>query len=114
MLKPLPPFGRRLIERMRKGYRPKNGVNIYASWNMGKVIPHGITFPPEAQPDKYNWSFLEGQEISLINTKSFADYEKLNELAVLLIKSGAKSVGLVDLNNPLQWFVPEPKEVMTA
>jgi len=112
MKKKLPPFGKQLKERMRSGWQPTNGVNVYTSWDMGKVIPHGVTFPPEASPDEYAWSFLVGQEISLINTESYADYEKLKELAVLLVKSGAKSVGLNDGNaHPLLWFVPEIKEV---
>ena len=111
-MKPLPPFGKRLKERMRKGCRPTNGVNIYTSWNMGKVISHGVTFPPEASPDEFDWTFLAGQEISLINTESFADYEKLKELAVLLVKSGVKSVGLDDgVEHPLQWYVPKVKGV---
>ena len=109
--KKLPPFGKQLKERMRKGYTPTNGVNIYTSWNMGRVIPHGVTFPPEALPNDFDWSFLAGQEISLINTESYADYETLKELAVLLVKSGVKSVGLIDIDQPLQWYVPEVEGV---
>ena len=86
-------------------------MNIYTSWNMGRVIPHGITFPPEASPDDYDWSFLADQDISLINTESYADYQILKELAVLLVKSGVMRVGLIDLDHPLQWYVPEVKEV---
>ena len=37
--------------------------------------------------------------------------EKLKQLAVLLVKSGAMRVGLIDLDHPLQWFVPEVKGV---
>lgn len=107
MKKKLPPFGKQLKERMRKGYRPKNGVNIYTSWNMGKVISHGVTFPPDATPNEFNWTFLAGQEISLINTESLAEYEKLKELAELLIQSGVKSVGLIDLDHSLHWYLPE-------
>jgi len=107
MMKKLPPFGKRLKERMLSGWQPPNGVNIYPSWNMGRFIPHGITFPPEAEPDDFDWSFLVGQRISLINTEGYAEYEKLKQLAVLLVQSGAKSVGLIDPDNPLQWYVPE-------
>jgi len=106
MKKKLPPFGKRLKERMLSGHRPTNG-----SWDMGRVIPHGITFPSEASPDDYDWSFLKGQDISLINTESYADYQILKELAVLLVKSGVMRVGLIDLDHPLQWFVPEVKEI---
>jgi len=111
MEKKLPPYGKQLKERMRKGYIPNNGVYIYTSWNMGHNYHHGVTFPPEADPNEYDWSFLAGQEISLINTESYADYETLKELAVLLVKSGAKSVGLIDIEHPLQWFVPEAEGV---
>jgi len=111
MKKKLPPFGKRLKERMTKGYHPTNGVNIYTSWNMGKVIPHGVTFPPEALPNEYDWSFLAGQEISIVNTEGYGDYEILKQLAVLLVQSGVKRVGLIDLDHPLQWFVPEVKGV---
>ena len=106
--KHLPPFGKRLKERMTKGYHPTNGVNIYTSWNIRSVL-HAVTFPPEANPDDYDWTFLSGQEISLMNTNSNCDYEKLKELAVLLVKSGVKNVGLIDVEHPLQWFVPEVK-----
>jgi len=110
--KKLPPFGKQLKERMRKGYTPTNGVNIYTSWNMGHNYHHGLTFPPEALPNDFDWSFLAGQEITLINTGGYADYEKLKELAVLLVKSGVKCVGLNDGNaHPLQWFIPEVKGV---
>jgi len=110
-MKPLPPFGKRLKKKMESGWRPKNGVNIYTSWNMGHNYHHGVTFPPEADPHNYDWSFLVGQEISLINTESFAEYEKLKELAILLVKSGVKSVGLIDVEHPLQWYIPEVKEI---
>lgn len=112
MKKPLPPFGKQLKERMRKGYRPPNGINIYTSWNMGHNHHHGVTFPPDALPDDYNWTFLAGQNISLINTEYYAEYEKLKTLAVLLVKSGVKRVGLDDgIRHPLQWYVPEVKGI---
>lgn len=110
-MKKLPPFGKQLKRKMLSGYRPLNGVNIYTSWDMGKVIPHGMTFPPESNPQDYDWSFLAGQEISLINTGGYADYKTLKELAILLVKSGVKSVGLIDVDHPLQWYVPEPEAV---
>jgi len=110
MKKKLPPYGKQLKERMRSGYQPKNGVNIYTSWNMGRVIPHGVTFPPDALPTDYDWSFLAGQEITLTNTERYAEYETLKKLAVLLVQSGAKSVGLNDGNaHPLHWFLPRSK-----
>ena len=108
-MKPLPPYGKRLMRRMKVGYQPTNGVNIYTSWNMGKVIPYGVTSPLDALPNDFDWSFLAGKDISLINTESYADYKILKRLAVVLIQSGAKRVGLIDLDHPLQWFVPEVK-----
>jgi len=108
---PLPPFGKQLKERMQKGYRPKNGVYIYTSWDMGRVIPHGVTFPPDDDPNEYDWLFLAGQEITLINTESYAEYEILKRLAVVLVQSGVKRVGLIDQDHPLQWFVPEMQGV---
>jgi len=106
-MKPLPPFGKRLKESIRKGCHPTNGINIYTSWNMSKPLLNAVTFPPDKLPDDYDWSFLAGQEISLINTEGYADYEKLKVLAELLVKSGARSVGLVDFKHPLHWFIPE-------
>jgi len=109
MKKNLPPFGKQLELRMRKGYQPKNGVNIYTSWNMGHNYHHAVTFPPDALPNDYDWNFLAGQEISLINTESYADYEKLKKLAVILVQSGVKSVGLIDAEHALHWFLPRSK-----
>ena len=103
----LPPFAKQLKEKMRKGYRPKNGVNIYPSWNMGRVIPHSVTFPPDALPNDFDWSFLTGQRISLINTGGYAKYEKLKDLAVLLVKSGVECVGLIDPDHSLHWYLPK-------
>jgi len=111
MKKRFPPFGKQLKERMRKGWQPPNGINIYTSWNMGHNYYHGVTFPPDALPNDYDWSFLAGQDVSLINTESYADYEILKQLAVLLVKSGVMRVGLIDLDHPLQWYIPETKEV---
>jgi len=110
-MKPLPPFGKRFKKKMESGWQPSNGVQIFTSWNMGRPYPHCITFPPEASPDGYDWSFLAGQEISLINTESYAEYEILKQLALLLVQSGVKCVGLIDSDYPLQWFVPEVKGV---
>jgi len=103
---PLPPYGKKLAREINKG-KIRNGVNIYTSWGNGKVFPNALTFPPEAQPTDFDWSFLVGQEISLINTNGNCEYEKLKELAVLLVESGVKNVGLIDVEHPLQWFVPE-------
>jgi len=114
MKKKLPPFGKQLKDRMRKGYKPRNGVNIYTSWIMGKKFPHAVTFPPETDPKEYNWSFLAGLDISLINTESYADYEKLKQLAVLLVQSGARRVGLIDAEHSIHWFIPEAKREVAA
>ena len=111
MAKKFPPFGKKLKERMLKGYQPRNGVNVYTSWDMGRVIPHGVTFPPETDPNEFDWTFLAGQRISLINTGGYAEYETLKELAILLVKSGVMHVGLIDIDHPLQWYIPEVKEV---
>lgn len=109
MKKKLPPYGKQLKERMRSGYQPRNGVIVYTSWNNG---PNGVTFPPDSDPDDYDWTFLAGQVITITNTCGYAEYEKLKQLAVLLVQSGAKSVGLNDGNaHPLQWYVPEVKGV---
>ena len=80
---------------------------FFASWENGRVIPDAVTFPPDGSPNDHDWTFLAGQEISLINTGGVADYEILKELAELLIQSGVKSVGLIDLEHPLHWYVPE-------
>lgn len=111
MKKKLPPFGKQLKMKMLQGWQPTNGINIYTSWTMGRAIPHGVTFPPEADPYDYDWSLLAGQDISLINTESYVDYKILKWLAVVLIQSGAKRVGLIDVEHPLQWYVPEVKGV---
>lgn len=108
-MRKFPPFGKRLKERMIKGYRPRNGINIYTSWNMGHNHNHGITFPPDSDPNEFDWSFLAGLEISLINTEYYAEYEKLKTLAVLLVKSGVKSVGLIDPDHSLHWYLPRSK-----
>lgn len=109
MKKKLPPYGKQLKERMRSGYQPTNGVNIFTSWSMGAPWPHCLIFPPGAGPDDYHWNFLAGQEISLINTESFTEYKILKQLAVILVQSGVKRVGLIDLDHPLHWFLPEVK-----
>jgi len=76
---------------------------------MGHNYHHGVTFPPDADPNEYDWTFLAGQEILLINTEGFAEYEKLKDLAVLLVKSGVKSVGLIDPDHALHWYFPRSK-----
>jgi len=114
MEKKLPPFGKQLKKRMQSGWQPTNGVNVYTSWHMGRGIPHGVTFPPDADPNEYDWSFLAGQEISLINTECYAEYEILKQLAILLVQSGVKNVGLISGDHTLQWFVPETKREVAA
>ena len=111
MKKKLPPFGRRLLKNIQSGQNPTNGIIISTSWGFSKFVPNSITFPPDAQPRDFDWSFLVGQEISLINTEGAADYDVLKDLAVLLVKSGVKSVGLIDVDHPQEWFVPEVKGV---
>jgi len=82
-VKPLPPYGKQLLKRMRDGEPFAHGINIYTSWNMGRIFPHAVTFPPDASPGEFDWIFLAGQEISLINTESFAEYEKLKALVII-------------------------------
>ena len=103
----LPPYGKRLLKRMRKGHCPKNGINIFTNWKIPKIISDAITFPPDALPTDFDWRFMAGYEIALINTEGCADYKKLKELAILLVRSGVKSVGLIDPDYPLWWFVPK-------
>ena len=81
---------------------------------MGHNHNHGITFPPDSDPNEFDWSFLADQEVSLINTEGFAEYEKLKQLAVILVQSGVKCVALIDVNHPLQWYVPETKREVAA
>jgi len=109
-MKRLPPFGKKVILAIKES-RITNGIIIFTSWNEPKFVPNSITFPPDAQPADFDWHFLGGQDISLINTESAADYEKLKDLAVLLVKSGVKHVGLIDAEHPLEWFVPEVEGV---
>ena len=116
MKKKLPPYGKQLKNKLQSGYYPTNGINIYTSWALCKSYRDGgrdhiLVFPPDAFPDDFDWSFLIGQQISLINTEGYADYEKLKALAVLLVKTGVKRVGLIDVDHPLQWFVPEVKGI---
>ena len=108
--KPLPPYGKNLIREISKG-KITNGINIYTSWKNGKFFSNALTFPPDAQPGDFDWSFLVGQPISLINTEGAGDYETLKDLAVLLVKSGVENVGLIDVEHQLQWFVPEVEGV---
>lgn len=110
-MKPLPPYGKRLKKRMKNGPPINNGVNIYTSWHMGEIIPHGVTFPADFEPQDFDWSFLAGQEISLINTERYVQYKTLINLSVLLVESGVKSVGLIDGDHPLHWYVPETPEI---
>ena len=105
--KRLPPYGKKLIREIGK---VTNGVIIYTSWTNGKNFPDTLTFPPDAQPGDFDWSFLVGQDISLINSDSNCNYETLKDLAILLVKSGVKRVGLIDVEHPLQWFLPEVEE----
>jgi len=112
--KTLPPYARQLIQRMKAGYRPTNGVNVYASWDFGRhLLDIGmkdlIVFPPDADPQSYDWSFFSGQDVSLINSGGHADYDVLKDLAALLVRSGARRVGLIDPLHPLLWFEPARK-----
>jgi len=112
-VKPFPSYGRRMFQRMKTGWHPTNGVNVYTSWRMARCFPHGVCFPPDARPDEFNWTFLAGQDITLINTEGRCDYDTLKKLAVIIIQSGAARVGLVDADHPLEWFVPG-KEAQAA
>lgn len=78
---------------------------------MGRPWPHCLTFPPEAAPDEFDWSFLTGLEVTITNTERYAEYDILKNLAVLLVQSGARSVALNDGDHPLQYFVPKVKGV---
>jgi hypothetical protein len=104
--KPLPPYGRRLKDKMLAGWRPTNGVNIFCCWKTARHFLEAVCFPPGADPLQYDWTFLAGQDISLINTSGNCEFEILREVAVLIVQSGAARVGLVDAEHPLEWFVP--------
>lgn len=103
----LPPYGRRLKDKLLSGWRPTNGINVFCSWKTARSYPEAVCFPPGAVPSDFDWTFLAGQDISLINTSNNCDFTVLKELAVLLVQSGAARVGLVDDEHPLEWFVPD-------
>ena len=54
--KPLPPYGKKVTRIIREG-KITNGVNIYTSWKNGKFFSNALTFPPDAQPRDFDWSF---------------------------------------------------------
>jgi len=112
-MKKLPPYGRRLVMRMKAGWQPTNGINIFCCWKTARSFPEAVCFPPGASPSDYDWTFLAGQDITVINTESRCDYSMLWELAVMLVQSGAARVGLVDVAHPLEWFIPG-KEAQAA
>ncbi len=115
--KPLPPFGKQLLSRIRNGKRPTNGVNVhcgYHAWERCRDFfvagCNCILFPSDATPNQFDWSVLHGFEITVIHNPQepgHIERDVLENLCAEIVRAGAKAVGLVDPEYPLQWFIPE-------
>jgi len=117
--KSLPPYGKKLLQRMMVEKYPTNGINIqcgYLAWNRAKNLFNSgcnvLLFPSNASPYQYDWTLLRGYEISVLhNPKKPGRIERnvLENLCIEIVRTGATAVGLVDPESPLQWFLPESK-----
>jgi len=113
----LPPYGGVLLSKMKNGHMPSNGICIHCgfkAWkrgsNLARVGCDVLVFPSNATPYDFQWYFLAGQDVTVIHSPQGCgalDRNVLETLCCELVLQGAKSVGLVDPEYPLHWFLPE-------
>ncbi|MBI4006294.1 MAG: hypothetical protein HY356_06460 [Gammaproteobacteria bacterium] len=101
--KKLPPYGRLVKQAESKPalIRILSGVDV---WDRVKEWGNRIgvvVFPGGSQPSDFNWSICNGRDVHIIHITDHLDYSKtLNDLAVLIIQSGANLavITIVDCN----------------
>ena len=118
--KPLPPYGR-LLQK----YPPINkGVQIYCghnAWEQAKYFNGNITnwlkygvinlaLPDNVAIERFNWQPCAEMEVSIFNGDGGRGSDDLDNLARLLVKSGATKVVIADINRGISpTYIPKSR-----
>lgn len=96
-IKPYPPFGTLLNQAIKLGVKPEYSIYIFCgkdAWQEARtwIKKSGIALclPADDSPIEYNW-IADDLRFVIYDTGEVAKYT-LRELALLLLKKGAKSV----------------------
>lgn len=96
-IKPLPPYGRKLLIALQCGYKPKNDIFLFVgqnAWQDAKYFSNWqdvLILPPHRHPDEFDWSIVEGLSI-LLRDANNVQYEVIRKLAHSLLSSLASVV----------------------
>lgn len=98
---PLPPFGKRLRERLSSGWRPANGTILIAAgvhawdwahwWEAGVSRRGFLCLPPSDDPASFDWCIVAGFDVALFIFGEISQGTP-DRLAVLLLAAGAPLV----------------------
>lgn len=98
---PLPPFGRRLRERLSSGWRPRNRTVVIAAgadawdwarrWDTEALPCPFLCLPPGDDPRSFDWRIVAGFDVVVFMFGIIAEGIP-DHLAVLLLAAGAPLV----------------------
>jgi hypothetical protein len=91
---PLPPYGQRVVDAIRRG----ENVNTFViatrdPWNTHRRRLDKVILPANDDPALYDWSFLRGQEPTVIAGDS--DQERIKQLLGLLLRARVSVVACI-------------------
>ncbi|MGH8578758.1 MAG: hypothetical protein ACREVK_01090 [Gammaproteobacteria bacterium] len=99
--RPLPPFGKRLRERVSSGWRPRNGSILIAAgprawdwarrWDAEFLQRPFLCLPPSDDPVSFDWSIVAGFDAVVFIFGEIAEGIP-HRLAVLLVAAGVPLV----------------------
>ena len=105
-IKPLPPFGRRLLVALQCGHKPKNDIFLFVgqnAWQNAKYFYNWqdvLILPPHHHPDEFNWDVVRGLSV-LVRDADNVQYEVIRKLAHSLLSSLASVVYVPLADNPV-------------
>jgi hypothetical protein len=90
---PLPPFGSRILEMIRRGEKPN--VFICAgsdAWATHQLRLERIVLPPGSDPSAFDWDFMRGLQPTIVGADG--NHTTLKKLAWVLLRAGCPLVAL--------------------
>ncbi|MGD9107589.1 MAG: hypothetical protein PVI75_00250 [Gammaproteobacteria bacterium] len=97
IIKPFPPYGRKLFDARQHGYKPKNDVFLFIgknAWQKAKDFTNWqdvLALPPNCEPDKFNWSVVNESSVLVFDTGN-VNYTVIRKLAYILLLASASIV----------------------
>lgn len=90
---PLPPFGARILEAVRRGEHPNVFITAGSdAWHRHEIRTERVVLPPGEDPTAFDWTFMRGLEPTIVGDD--CPMPILEKLAWCLLRVGCPLVCL--------------------